>query len=215
MRRGIFYIARHGETVFNASKRMQGDAPHTPLTRGGFAQAEAMGLALRDALGPGPDLELWSSSAGRALQTLAIIAEHLELDWHDARVDARLVEMDVGAWGGRRYADIHAETGGFIDRATGLLSLCPPGGEWYDAVARRLQSWLGALEGERSRLVIMHGLSSRVLRGLLTGAEPDPQCGAPMAPSLPQGSIARIEEGVESVIHDGGGGHGASGAAPA
>ncbi|KAK0350053.1 hypothetical protein LTR94_030589, partial [Friedmanniomyces endolithicus] len=50
-RHGRDFIARHGETVFNAARRLQGDAPHTPLTRAGFAQAEEMGRALRDALG--------------------------------------------------------------------------------------------------------------------------------------------------------------------
>jgi broad specificity phosphatase PhoE len=60
-----YFIARHGETVFNAAGRMQGDALHTPLTRAGFAQAEEMGLALRLRLGPRPDLALWTSDAGR------------------------------------------------------------------------------------------------------------------------------------------------------
>ena len=36
---GRFFIARHGETVFNAAGRIQGDVEHTPLTRAGFAQA--------------------------------------------------------------------------------------------------------------------------------------------------------------------------------
>ena len=45
-RHGRDFIARHGETVFNAARRLQGDAPHTPLTRAGFAQAEEMGRAL-------------------------------------------------------------------------------------------------------------------------------------------------------------------------
>ena len=31
-RRGRDFVARHGETVFNAARRLQGDAPHTPLT---------------------------------------------------------------------------------------------------------------------------------------------------------------------------------------
>ena len=84
-----WFIARHGETVFNAAGRMQGDAPHTPLTRIGFAQADEMGVLLRVRLGPRPALTLWSSPAGRALQTLAVIAEHLELDWHGARIDDR------------------------------------------------------------------------------------------------------------------------------
>ena len=48
---GRDFIARHGETVFNAARRLQGEAAHTPLTRAGFAQAEEMGSALRAALG--------------------------------------------------------------------------------------------------------------------------------------------------------------------
>ena len=45
-RKGRDFIARHGETVFNIARRMQGDHPPTPLTRAGFAQADAMGAAL-------------------------------------------------------------------------------------------------------------------------------------------------------------------------
>ena len=40
------YLARHAETVFNRHRRMQGNEAHTPLTRDGIAQAEAMGAAL-------------------------------------------------------------------------------------------------------------------------------------------------------------------------
>ena len=32
-----------------------------------------------------------------------MIAEHLELDWHQARTDARLGEIDIGGWSGRLY----------------------------------------------------------------------------------------------------------------
>ena len=101
MRKGRDFVARHGETVFNAARRLQGDAAHTPLTRAGFAQADAMGRALRALLGPAPALTLWASPTGRALQTLAVIAEHLDLDWHAARTDARLAEIGMGGWGGR------------------------------------------------------------------------------------------------------------------
>ena len=100
-RRGRDFIARHGETVFNAASRLQGDHPHTPLTRAGFAQADEIGRALRDRLGARPALTLWASPTGRALQTLAVIAEHLELDWHATRTDPRLVEIGMGSWGGR------------------------------------------------------------------------------------------------------------------
>jgi probable phosphoglycerate mutase len=196
-----YFIARHGETVFNAAARMQGDAVHTPLTRAGFAQAEAMGEALRRRLGPRPELRLWASDTGRALQTLAVIAEPLELDWHSARTDKRLGEMDVGTWGGRLYRDIAAEAGPIVDHGTGLFRIRPPGGEWYDEVAARLRAWLDDTAAEEGdRLVVMHGLSSRVLRGLLTGAEHAAGCGAPVAPGLLQGSVVEIEGGIEIVL---------------
>ena len=205
-RKGRDFIARHGETVFNSARRMQGDHPHTPLTRAGFAQADAMGAALREILGPKPKITLWSSSAGRALQTLAIIAEYLELDWHQARTDDRLVEIGMGAWSGRYYADLLGEAPGFLDIEHGLYTRPPPGGEWYDAIAARVSGWLADTQDDPGdRLVIMHGMSSRILRGVMTGREVMPQFGAPVAPDLPQGSIVRIEQGVETVVHLGSG----------
>ena len=194
------FIARHGETVFNAAGRMQGSAPHTPLTRLGFRQAEAMGEALRRRLGPAPAIELWASPTGRALQTLAVIAEHLELDWHAARTDARLAEVDVGDWGGIYYRDLVAEHGPIVDPDTGMFRTVPPGGESYGAVAARLSAWLGELDGEKVRLVVMHGMSSRVLRGLLAGLEPLPQCGAPVAGPVPQGRVVEWSGGIETLL---------------
>ena len=55
-----------------------------------------------------------------------MIAEHLELDWHAARTDARLDEIGIGEWSGRFYRDVVAEVGEIIDPATGLFSRRPP-----------------------------------------------------------------------------------------
>lgn len=203
-RKGRDFIARHGETVYNIAQRMQGDHPHTPLTRAGFAQADAMGAALREMLGAKPKLTLWASSAGRALQTLAIIAEHLELDWHAARRDDRLVEIGMGEWSGRYYRELTGADADFLDVEARLYRRPAPGGEWYDAIATRVASWAAdTAEDPGDRLVIMHGMSSRVLRGVLTGKPVDPRFAAPVADDLPQGSIALIEGGRESVPHVG------------
>lgn len=201
-RKGRDFIARHGETVYNRAQRMQGDHPHTPLTRAGFAQADDMGAALRRILGARPPLTLWASSAGRALQTLAVIAEHLELDWHAARRDDRLVEIGMGEWSGRYYSDLGDELGRFLDSEHRLYRYPAPGGEWYDGIAARVSGWLADTDGDQGdRLVIMHGMSSRVLRGVMTGQHALPQFAAPVAPDLPQGSIVMIEGGVETVVH--------------
>ena len=201
-----WFVCRHGETVFNAAGRMQGDSPHTPLTRAGFAQAEAMGETLRHRLGPSPALTLWSSPAGRALQTLAVVAEHLDIDWHSVRVDPRLSEIDVGGWSGRYYRDVEAEVGRILDRRTALFTVPPPEGEWYDEVAARLEQWIEETAAETGdRLIVMHGMSSRVLRGLLSGAAVG-ECGAPMAASLPQGSVVEVAGGIETILSLGEGG---------
>jgi glucosyl-3-phosphoglycerate phosphatase len=191
---GRIFIARHGETVYNASARMQGQHHvHTPLTSRGFAQADEMGRALAIWLGTSQALHLWSSSAGRAQQTMAIIAHHIGADWHNVRIDDRLQEIDVGEWSGRSYAEIEAEIGPFVDRERSLFTVRPPGGEGYDDVAARLKSWMADTAHERGdRLIIMHGMSGRVLRGLQRGLPVDPQYGAPIADNLPQGTLVMV-----------------------
>ncbi|MFN4097754.1 MAG: histidine phosphatase family protein [Sphingomonas sp.] len=204
MRKGRDFIARHGETVFNAARRLQGEYPHTPLTRAGFAQADEMGRALADQLGAAPPLTLWASNTGRALQTLAVIAEHLDLDWHQARQDARLTEIGMGCWGGRYYSDLIAGDLPVV-APTGLLHPAPDG-ETYPQIAERVSAWLAETDDDPGdRLIIMHGISSRVLRGVMTGQDVHPEFATPIAPGLPQGSVVMIEDGVETVVHLGSG----------
>ncbi len=200
------FIARHGETVFNKIARMQGQAEvHTPLTWQGCVQAHEMGQALAVYLGDDPLPELWSSTAGRALQTLAIVAEQVGADWHQTRRDDRLLEIDVGKWSSRTYADISAEIGPIVDLEHKLFSVRPEGGEYYDDVAARLSDWLADQQFEQDMLVICHGMTARVLRGLLLGHEPMERFGAPIAPSLAQGSMVMIRDGVEELVVDGDG----------
>lgn len=203
---GRIFIARHGETVFNAAGRMQGRTQDTPLTRAGFAQADAMGAALARFLGTKQSLRLYASPSGRALQTLAIVAEHIDADWHETAHDARLQEIDVGDWGGRTYAEIIAEQGEIMDREASLFSVKPPGGEWYDDIATRLNGWIKDTAQDRGdRLVIMHGMSSCILRGILLDLPVDPRFGAPIAPRVPQGTLTMVGGGAESIIHRGNG----------
>jgi glucosyl-3-phosphoglycerate phosphatase len=200
------FVARHGETVFNRIARMQGQVElHTPLTWEGCVQAKMMGRALADYLGNDAKPVLWSSSAGRALQTLALIADEIDADWHQTKRDDRLLEIDVGLWSSRTYADIAAEIGPIVDLEHRLFSVRPDGGEWYPDVAARLSRWIGEQTFEQDMLVICHGMTARVLRGLLLGHEPMEQFGAPIAHSVAQGSMVMIRDGVEELVIDGDG----------
>lgn len=197
-------LARHAETVFNAAARMQGHMAHTPLTRTGIAQAEAMGAALRSVLGEAPDLDLWVSPSGRTQQTAAIIGEHLGLSFFHWQQDPRLLEIDVGDWEGRWYQDIIAELGQpIVDAERGLFSVPPPNGEWFPQIAARLHDWLAGLDPARPTLVISHGITASVLRGILVGGED--WHGVPVAPRAPQGTVFRIRDGAEEMLHIGSG----------
>jgi len=199
MKKGRFYIMRHGETVFNASARLQSNAMHTPLTKQGFAQAAAMGCALRAELGDRPQVTLHVSDTGRALQTAALIAEELRIDWFAARRTMDLKEIDMGSWCGRSYSDVEDEVGPIVV-ADHLLRPAPDG-EDYPMIAARLNRWLGEIgDPGGDHIVVMHGISSRVLRGIMAGYPVHPVHGAPIAPSLVQGSIALVEGGAERTV---------------
>lgn len=195
-----FIILRHGETVYNAARIIQSNHIHTPLTALGVEQAQAMGRALAQVIDPQRTL-LHISDSGRALQTAALICEQTGLDFFAARRDRALWEIDTGDWSERSYDDIETEAGPIIDEH--MLLTVPPGGEDYPAIAARLADWLGSIgDDERTHLVVMHGISSRVLRGMLTGAEVNERVGVPIAPRLAQGSIAEIRHGRENLLLD-------------
>lgn len=203
-RQGRDFIARHGETIYNAAHRFQEGEPHVPLTRKGFQQSDEMGRALGELLGDRPKLTIWCSTAERAVQTMALIAGRLSLDPFAATLDQRLAEINTASYGGRYYKDVVAELGE-VNLADGVLRL-PPDGETYPEMATRLSDWLAATADDPGdRLVVSHGNAIRVLRGLMTGLPDHPLTGTPFAPNLPQGSISLVENGVESVAHLGGG----------
>ena len=201
------FLARHGETVFNAARRVQGDVKHTPLTRKGFAQADAMGAAMARYLAESWPLaanaQLIASDTGRALQTLAIVAEHIGLDWHKAQVHPRLGEIGMGVWGGRYYNALEHPADAIFCPETGLFRYVPAGGESMAQLADRLRAWLEDLCFETDLVIISHGITSRVLRALLTGMPPHPTVGLPVADSLPQGSMVVIHGRSEHVIQAG------------
>lgn len=179
---------------------MQGNDAHTPLTRDGIAQAEAMGAAFgrHFATGAEPVPRIWASPAGRTVQTAAIVAEHLGIGFFEIETDARLREIEVGRWTGRLYADIVAEEGEIIDPDHWLFRMPIPDGEHYADIATRLGGWL-ADAGPAPALVISHGMTARVLRGMLAGGRPFH--GVPIAADVPQGTIMRLAGGTEAPLY--------------
>lgn len=193
------FIARHGETIFNLAGRIQGNDAHTPLTQRGFAQADEMGRALARYLDGYSKLELVASDTGRALQTLSVVCEHIGMDWHQVKADPRLREINMGEWEGIFYNDLAGQLE--VDHDQGLFLTTAPGGETYGDIVDRLTTWVADQTFERDMLLISHGMTSRVLRGILTGRPSLELIQAPMADSLPQGSMVQVVDGVETIVH--------------
>lgn len=91
-------LIRHGETAWNAVKRLQGHLD-VPLNAKGEQQAAALGRALRDE----PLDAVFSSDLQRALHTAQALAAPRGME---VQVDPGLRERCYGAFEGMMYADI-------------------------------------------------------------------------------------------------------------
>jgi probable phosphoglycerate mutase len=185
----MIWLVRHGQTAFNAEGRMQGQRD-SPLTALGRAQALRVGrrlAALR--VEHGGDWRVVASPLGRAHDTARIVTDAMGLP--EPALDARLQEVGFGSWEGLtrdEIADRHPETRGLH----GLFMVCPDG-ETFDALSGRLSAWLSEVDETDGvhRVVVSHGGSGRVLRGLYAGL---PRETLPTLP-VPQDAIFRLHGG--------------------
>ncbi len=157
------YVLRHGETDWNAQNRLQGRFD-SPLTGTGRAQAQAQHriLSTRDLTG----FSAFTSPQGRAFHTASIALRGMV---GAIATDDRLREIGVGDWAGRVRSDLLALAPDARD--TFDLYAYAPGGEGFDALHRRCTAFLDDLDGPA--VLITHGITSRMLRLIALGLEPD------------------------------------------
>lgn len=94
------YLTRHGQTEWNVENRFQGWSD-SPLTEKGIRQAKDLAKRLR---GISFDA-IYSSPAGRALQTAEILRDGRDIE---IREHPDLREMGLGDWEGMRSEEIEA-----------------------------------------------------------------------------------------------------------
>ncbi len=165
MTSGLIYLARHGETEWNAIGKLQG---HTdvPLNDAGRAQARALG----DALVAQKITSVTTSDLSRARETGAIVAAHFSLD--APSIEPELRERRFGIFEGLTRDEIstqHPEAWS----AWLASSTSPPGGEPVeDAVLRMTRALTRVAERAHGSptLVISHGGVMRLWLLALLGA---------------------------------------------
>ncbi|KRB40383.1 histidine phosphatase family protein [Phenylobacterium sp. Root700] len=183
----MIYLVRHGETEFNAERRMQGHLD-SALTATGKAQAQAIARLLVGQIGGDSGWRIVASPLGRAQHTAQIIGEALALP---VETDRRVIEVSFGQWDGRLRDELSAEFPDTFGR--GDWQFAAPGGESYESVEGRVAGWLADLppEPQRKIIVVCHGGSGRVVRGAYLGL-PRAQT---WAQPVPQDAIYRLANG--------------------
>ena len=158
------FLLRHGETVWNTEKRLQG-VLDSPLTSRGREQVKMYGAWLRNVL-QGQPIQLVSSPLPRCQTSASIIAPMLELTPAAITVDDRLRELSFGDWQGQKVDDIiTTDALRYYSREADLWEVAAPQGESFRDASIRLGSWLS--DNRRTTIVVIsHGCVGQILRGL-------------------------------------------------
>ena len=165
MPRPVVYFARHGQTAWNAERRLQGQLD-IPLNELGRAQSNACAEILRDLLEREQrnfaELDYVASPLGRARETMELIRTGLGLEPAGYRTDARLLEMSFGRWEGYTFEELKLrESESLAARDLDRLGYVVPGGESYRQLAARVRAWYDGVE--RDTVVAAHGGVCRAL----------------------------------------------------
>jgi broad specificity phosphatase PhoE len=162
----LFLLVRHGQTVWNAERRMQGRSD-SALTAHGRAQAAQSG-ALIARLGFDA---AFASPLGRVRETAAIMAAHGPFA---PMFDERLQEWDCGAWSGRLVDDVErTDPTGIEGWRGGDWEFRPPGGESFSDVVARARNFLADAPAVQRIVIAAHGVMNRALTAALLDLTPE------------------------------------------
>ncbi|MTD41099.1 phosphoglycerate mutase GpmB [Erwinia sp. CPCC 100877] len=162
------YLVRHGETQWNAERRIQGQSD-SPLTAKGEQQAHQVAQRVRN-MGI---THVITSDLGRTRRTAEIIADACGCG---IALDPRLRELHMGVLERRRLDSLTGEEEGWRQR---LVNGTPDGripeGESMTDVSERMHAALNAClelpEGSRP-LLVSHGMALGSLVSTILGLPP-------------------------------------------
>jgi len=158
------YLVRHGETMWNVEKRLQG-WKDSPLTDNGLRSAKRLAKRLQDIRLD----RVFSSDQKRALTTAEIIAKDRNIP---IEVLSSLRELNFGSWEGMTISEIETlyplEYSTYKtdpDRYTSV------GGESIEQLFDRASKALKIIGscGEENVLVVTHGVTIRALMTIISG----------------------------------------------
>lgn len=153
------YVARHGQTLWNTQKRMQGWG-NSDLTELGIKQAKMLGKELL----PIDFSQVISSPLGRTVETTKLIMGERE---YEIVLNEDFKEMGFGSWEGQcpdllktRYPDQYKNLW------TDATQYMPIDGESFERVTKRVKRGMDKIiqdNPEGNVLLVTHGMIVQVL----------------------------------------------------
>lgn len=181
-------LLRHGQTEYNATRRMQGQLD-TELSTTGVEQARAAALLMREY----KVSKIVSSDLARARRTAEIIAAVLRLD---ISTDKRLRETHLGEWQGLTHHEVDTADARARAHWRNNAGWAPPQGESRLDVARRarpvvdeLMETYDAWDGS-AVLIVAHGGTISALTSNLLGLGEEQY---PLLKSLSNTNMSRLQ----------------------
>jgi probable phosphoglycerate mutase len=167
------HVVRHGQSTWNAVRRIQGQTTHVPLTALGEQQARRAATRLADC----GARAVFSSDLRRAVQTALPIAQRLGVP---VTLEPDLRERSLGEFEGQHSDKVWSAA---YD-TWGDSRWQPPGGESINDVCTRVTRFLDHLSTRRDGapvVVVTHGDTAVIALGLLRGFPPAALPWTPMA----------------------------------
>ncbi|MBE6051513.1 MAG: histidine phosphatase family protein [Clostridium sp.] len=154
------YLTRHGQTLWNLEKRLQGQGD-SPLTEAGIEGAKLLGERLKNI-----DLDvIYTSPIKRALQTAKLIKgdRNIKLVEEDG-----LMEINFGEYEGHTEEEmLSLGRGEEISKIfNGEMDAIPPKGESLRMVADRVKETLDKIiekEKDKKILIVTHGTTLKTI----------------------------------------------------
>lgn len=186
----LIYVVRHGQTDWNAERRLQGqkDIPLNPIGR---EQARLNGIDLAEILKvEGIAFDFVASPLTRTRQTMEILRTAMGIDPTAYRTDERLVEVSFGDWEGFTLKELKATQRDRVsERNLNKWDFIPPGddAESYEIMSWRTGSWLNSVD--KPTVCVTHG---GVIRSLFKMIADVPKHEAAEG-DIPQDRILKID----------------------
>lgn len=153
----LFFV-RHGETEWNREGRLQGWLD-SPLTSNGIRQINRLKEQLKDVRFDAA----FSSTSERAFHTAQLLVGNN----FTIKKDARLMEIHLGSWQGKRIVDIETfDAERYAHYCHQPEKYIPDTGESFQQVIQRMNNFLEYCESSFSKgkiLVVSHGVAIRAL----------------------------------------------------